>query len=170
MRAHSLLLSPPILVLIALLAPGCGADSPQSDGAPGLSLTDASVCAVVFSPVPELEGAANSAASDWSTATGCDITVGPGGIPIVLADSIPDADGAEHQGQTSDARDVVWVHRLAARRYRVVLHEMGHALGGNHTDTDGCLSGAPGRRNVIDAAALASVCSALSCPAFAPGG
>lgn len=126
-------------------------------------LSDASVCEVRFSPEPALEGAANSAASDWSTATGCDITVGPGGIPIVLADSIPDADGNERQGQTSDGRDVIWIHRLATRRYHVVVHEMGHALGGEHVASDGVLSGAVPRTNVIDAASLASVCSVLAC-------
>jgi hypothetical protein len=173
--ARSRWTSAPVLVMVfgPVLA-GCPEASPPSDRAlPGLAPTepDASLaCSVRFSPVPELEGATNSAASDWSTATGCDITVGPGGIPVVLADSIPDAEGVERQGQTSDARDIIWVHRLATRRFRVVLHEMGHALGGNHTDTDGCLSGAPGRRDVIDEAALVTVCSALPCPAFSLSG
>lgn len=171
--ARSLLRS--LLALVVMAAPslaGCGSEaSPPSVAhlARAGTIADASACAVIFSPAPELVGATNSAASDWSQATGCDISVGPGGIPVVLADSIPDADGAEHQGQTSDARDIIWVHRLATRRYRVVLHEMGHALGGNHTDTDGCLSGALGRRDVVDEAALESVCAALPCQAFSPG-
>lgn len=163
-----------MLVLVAASAlAGCTEASPPSIVSPGLTPTepDASLgCSVRFSPEPELEGATNSAASDWSAATGCEITVGPGGIPVVLADSIPDEDGAERQGSTDIARTRIQVHRLATRRFRVVLHEMGHALGGEHTDTDGCLSGALGRRNVVDAAALETVCAVLPCLGFSPAG
>lgn len=165
---RSLLRSSPALVLLAaLVLAGCSsmASPPLSgDTSPGLAPT----CAVTFSPEPALEGATNSAASDWSAATGCAITVGPGGIPVELADSIQDDCGAEHQGATSAARDRIRVHRLTSRRYAVLLHEMGHALGGDHTDTDGALSGAPGRRNVIDGAALETVCARLPCAWMAP--
>lgn len=124
---------------------------------------------MTFSPAPELEGATNSAASDWATATGCTITVGPGGIPVVLADEILDDDGVEHMGATAPTRDRIRISSAATRRYHVMLHEMGHALGGNHTDTDGALSGWAERTNVIDGAALESVCAALPCLAFTPG-
>lgn len=158
-------------LLLPLAACGSPASPPSGpeDTARG-DLTDASIaCAVRFSPEPALVGATNSAASDWSQATGCAITVGAGGIPVVLADSIPDDDGAEHQGATSAARDLIRIHRLTTRRYHVMLHEMGHALGGDHVATDGALSGSPGYRNVIDEASLGSVCARLPCLAFSPG-
>jgi hypothetical protein len=159
-----------VLVLVPLLAPGCAsADSPPSvESEPPGRAAIPTECAVTFSPEPELGAATRSAASDWSAATGCAITVGAGGIPVLLADSIPDADGDEHMGVTSPERDVIRIHRRATRRYHVVVHEMGHALGGDHVETDGVLSGQVPRTNTIDAASRASVCSRLSCAPASP--
>jgi len=55
-----------------------------------------------------------------------------------------------------------------ARRASTVLHELGHALGGEHTATDGILSGAKSRRDVIDTAALETVCARLPCGVLSP--
>jgi hypothetical protein len=168
MLARSGLCAPRVLVLLAPLAlAACGGGDvvPPSvhDAAPPEL---APTCAVRFSPVPELTGATNSAAFDWGAATGCDVTVGEGGIPVVFSDAIVDKAEVDHPGGWQDGR--ILVHTGQARLYHILLHEVGHALGGLHVETDGALSGQKGYRNVIDAASLASVCAVLACPLFAP--
>jgi hypothetical protein len=121
-----------------------------------------------------LEADVEHAAERWSAATGCEVQIAsPGAVGTVavrLAASIPRPDGSEAPGATSEARDEVLVlMRLGARqRASTVLHELGHALGGDHTEGDGVLSGAKRRRDVIDAPALESVCGRLACGRLAP--
>lgn len=108
------------------------------------------------------------AAARWSLATGCLITAEPavGETRIDLAASLPYGPGGrEVPGWTSNDLTQVFIHVRAGREQRAssLLHEMGHALGGLHTESDGVLSGQPGRRDVIDQAALVTVCSRLPC-------
>jgi hypothetical protein len=89
---------------------------------------------------------------------------------VLIVASVVRPDGTQAPGATSAERDLVEINvRLGpAQRRRTVLHELGHALGGDHVETDGVLSGQKGWRPVIDGASLASVCSRLDCPAFNP--
>lgn len=166
MRAHLLL---PVL----LLAPACTLDEvPPLPVAPperAAYLPDP-YCFVAFSPDEALRLATEEWAARWSVATDCDIVVADGGIPVQLALSIERPDGTQAPGVTSEARDLIQINARSRfeQRARSVGHEMGHALGGDHTGSDGVLSGARQRRDVIDLASLDSVCRSLACGAVSP--
>lgn len=128
---------------------------------------------VRLSPDPELAAPVEAAAQRWSAATGCRIDIGApgdGGVPVALVATVLRPDGSEAPAVTSAARDRLEVNARvgAAQRQRTLDHELGHVLGGDHTASDGVLSGEPGRRDVIDPEALESVCSRLRCSAFSP--
>lgn len=157
-----------VLLLTCSVALGCGGDAiPPSAaaGTPGPTLIGAAHCAATFSPDAALLEATELAAARWSVATGCEVVVAEGGVPVELAATIPRPDGSEAPGATSAERDLVRINMRVgkAQRERTVMHELGHALGGDHTASDGVLSGAKGGRDVIDAEALATVCSRLPC-------
>lgn len=125
---------------------------------------------MAFSPVEALRPETDAAAERWSAATGCAVEASDAGVPIDIVASIVRPDGTQAPGVTSEERDRIEVNVRCrvGQRASVVLHEMGHALGGDHVEGDGVLSGEKGRRDVIDAASLASVCSRLDCPEFNP--
>jgi hypothetical protein len=125
---------------------------------------------VAFSPIEALRPDAEMAADRWGAATGCAIDVGDAGVPMLIVAGIRRPDGTQAPGWTSDERDRIEINvRVgAAQRPSTVLHEMGHALGGDHVGSHGVLSGEKGRVDVIDAASLASVCSRLDCPVLSP--
>jgi hypothetical protein len=127
-------------------------------------------CHVAFSPDEGLLPDVELAAERWSAATGCDIDVSDAGVPVTIVASIVRPDGSQAPGWTSDERDRVEINVRCgtAQRTSATFHELGHALGGDHVESDGILSGQKGRRDVIDEASLASVCSRLDCPAFNP--
>jgi hypothetical protein len=172
-----------VLVLTALLAPGCvTADVPPSadDSAPGLSLTDASLpeCEVVLSPEPDLEAETGSAARRWSVATGCDIHIGEGGLPIRSEAYVYDPDATRMCGLATwdDARvavqhvEVAMVDVACLPAY-TVLHELCHALSGiqGHTLSGVCASGTSKDKSTrIDEPSLQLVCYGLHCSRFAP--
>lgn len=143
---------------MALVGCACGEEAP------------AARCSVVLSPDEAIEGEALAAAQRWSEATGCNIAVRPGGVPMRIVASIVRPDGSQAPGATSEARDLVEINvRLGAEQRAVtILHELGHALGGNHVPTRGILSGDKGYAAVIDGASLGEVCAHLSCLAFSP--
>lgn len=158
------------------LAPGCdGVASPPSAavGAPGSSLIASCSFAVEADPV--LEPLVAEAALRWSLATGCDIYLAPDGsgqaaAAFRLVARIFRPDGSEAPGVTNAERTLAEVSARAGRRQRgdTVLHELGHVLGGDHTESLGVLSGTAGHSTVIDAEALESVCSRLPCRALSP--
>jgi hypothetical protein len=117
-----------------------------------------------------LRSGVEAAAERWGRATDCAIEVSDAGVPVHVVASITRPDGSQAPGWTSDERDVIEINvRVGpAQRGRVEMHELGHALGGNHTDSDGVLSGAKERRDVIDWDALMSVCQALPCGVLRP--
>ena len=161
-----------VLLLSLPLALGCGGErSPPSlaADAPGLSLIG-EACSVAFSPVEALRLDVEEAAVRWSVATSCDVFVASGGIPVVLAPSILRPDGSESPGATSIERDFVRINAQSSYRQRreTVMHELGHALGGDHTAGLGVLSGEKGHGDVIDEAALETVCSRLHCGVLSP--
>lgn len=127
-----------------------------------------------FSPARELRLATLSGIESWEEATGCDLTVDePGGVTVELSDDIPRRDehgvpvldGTQAWGETSADRQHIVIHSQLSREDRAlaIFHELGHALGGEHTETDGVLGGKPGFRGVVDLAALETVCSRLPC-------
>jgi len=139
-------------------------------------------CAVAFDVPPELRAQTERAAERWSAATGCDVRIDEGGIPIVVLDEILEADGSlaiDSTGGPVRARTkTVWIDgelttaRIEYRRDaahdagRIIPHEMGHALGGyGHTDT-GLLRATPANWEPIDAASLSLVCERLACAEF----
>lgn len=122
------------------------------------------------SPDEALRADVEAAAERWSAAAECEVVVADGGAPIRLVQSIVRPDGTQAPGWTSPERDRVEISARvgSAQRKRTVLHELGHLLGGDHTASDGVLSGDKGWRPVIDAEALVSVCSRLACGALTP--
>ena len=125
---------------------------------------------MVFGPVESLRLAAEEAAVRWSLATDCDIEVAeygtPGAVPIERALSLPFQEGGrEAPGWTRADRQLVLINQRTGgeQLYACLAHELGHALWGEHTASDGVLSGAKVRRDVIDAGALDTVCARLPC-------
>jgi hypothetical protein len=150
------------VVVVSLLAPGCAASPPSvSPGAEFIRL----------SPTPVIEELVAHWAERWSGATGVDIELGEGGKPLDLVVSIQDQEGAERAGWTSPDRSRALVHYRARNVQTATGHEIAHLLGGDHGEGDGILGrdlGPEGRRNVIDAVSLASVCARLACLWMAP--
>lgn len=154
-----------VLVLLLPVAPGCGADGvPPSvtRSAPGLTLT--------VRADPALVGEVEAAAARWSAATGVHIALGDAGPEFVLEPVVLRPDGSEAPAATSADRQRVRVSARTGARQRAstTLHELGHVLGGDHTDTDGVLGGSKDRTDRIDAAALETVCARLSCAWLSP--
>lgn len=162
-----------VLVSVFLLALACDPRvSPPTEGSSrqGEQLIGEPYCFVAFGPDEALRLATEEWAARWSIATDCDIVVAEGGIPVRLVLGIERPDGTQAPGVTSEARDDIQINSRSRveQRGRSVGHEMGHALGGDHTDTDGVLSGRKKRREVIDRAALDSVCRTLTCGVVSP--
>lgn len=164
-------------VYVVSLLGACGSPLPPgAEPAPRSDLTPPAAaaeqpCGARFTPRPELRAAVEEAAARWTVATGCDITTGEGGVPVELASTLPYGEGGkEVPGWTRDDLGLVLIHWRTTedQRWRTVPHELGHALGGLHTETDGVLSGYPRRRDIIDRAALGTVCARLACRSFSP--
>jgi hypothetical protein len=145
---------------------------------------------LVLTPAPELEAATLEAAQAWSDATGLDVTVGPGGIPVVVDDALQAGGNAPDEG----ACGRTYVRRLATgklvdvRQIAVRLtapagyhcrtpagtlrHEIAHALrslgspdvdpGAGHAD-EGLFAERANDSSTIDADALAAVCETAAC-------
>jgi len=164
---RSLLCSVAVLVVIAA-APGCdhAVPPPPPDGSAPGHLT----CSFELAPDEELRGDVEAAAERWGRATECAIEVSDAGVPVVIVAGIARPDGSQAPGMTTPERDRIEINvrMRGARRASTVLHELGHALGGEHTATDGILSGAKSRRDVIDTAALETVCARLPCGVLSP--
>jgi len=154
-----------LLVCVALLvAAGCEAVPPPGSGSPAADEP------IVFTPDSDvLAPFVAVAAARWAAATGLDIRVGDGGIPWVLVDRLPTGTGTESLGATAADRSEVLIHVRGKYAWpRTVLHEMGHALWGDHVDSMGVLSYHDGYEPIIDTASLESVCERLPCAAFSP--
>lgn len=170
-------------ILLALVFPltCCGSpaqhdevSAPETAGAP----EPAPTCGFVFSPVPELRDAAESAAARWSAATGCDVRVGEGGLPVTLL-----ADMRDREGKPVNGRALVYSN-AETRQYsrcagleissastnvaRTIAHEMGHCLGAVGHTAYGLLSEFSDGGDDINADALALVCENLSCAVMEP--
>lgn len=180
-----------LLALLSVLSLACGAtdrDAIDSGGAPEVVAevpeavetveTSAPACRVVFSPEESLRAETLEAAARWSKATGCDVAVGEGGIPVRLVADL----GLSERG----TRVHGWTHCLdtsaACKRSGLVIdltpehkpaamaHEMGHALPAimAHVADEHALMDNSGGDGFILAADLVQICSVLHCQAFAP--
>lgn len=135
-------------------------------------------CGMVFSPVPELLEATELAAARWSAATGCDVRVGEGGVPVVYVDPVADglvgiggngenASGGvyryEETGACAQIGQVI-EHSTA----QTVAHEIGHCIGQPGHTEDGLMS--PFAKGALNAASLERVCDVFPCAWFNPEG
>jgi hypothetical protein len=172
-----------LLALLALVLSACAGSAPSLDAteetAPlAVAVEPEPVCAVTFTPDPELEAETRDAAARWSAATGCAVTVGEGGIRVRLVeDRMITPSGTEAHGQTfcpSDScrRSELVIEVARDHAEMTVAHEMGHALEAStaHVDDDGSLMAHTGGNGDITAADLTLVCSVLDCTVFTPEG
>lgn len=167
MRARSW----PVGLVLSLALSACGAASDGNDARP-----------TVFSPDPELADVTRQWAERWSAASGLDVRVEEGGIPVLAVDDVAWADGTVWCGATFQVmRGTRW---LGAQAIQVDLtppdgcvgwgytvgHEMAHALGALDHAESGLLANSPalGVIHVIDEAALELLCINVECPAFNP--
>lgn len=133
-------------------------------------------CGMSFAPASELLEATQRAAKRWSTATGCNVRVESGGVPVVVLPEVIDSSGKPTRARTT----TIWVDgKLQTDRTeyrsdslnqadRIIPHEMGHALGGYGHTEQGLMQEAPKLGESIDADSLALVCKVLRCSVFRP--
>lgn len=173
------------LLGLALAVTCCGAPAesePRESPEPATKALEPEGCGMVFSPVPELLDATEVATARWSAATGCDIRVGEGGVPVLLTDQILDPNGVERDGwagvvneysppspELAGLRGSLVVLLTGRRMPLAVLHEMAHALGQpGHIDGSGDVLDGAAPAPVIGPLSLESLCSVLPCTAFRP--
>jgi hypothetical protein len=173
-----------LLALVALLLTACAGSAPSLDEATAgetlapLATTPEPVCAVTFTPDPELAAETRDAAERWSAATGCTITVGEGGIAVRLVeDRMITPQGTEAHGRTfcpadSCRRSALVIEVARDHAEMTIAHEMGHALEASfaHVDDDCSLMAHTGGNGAITAADLVLVCAVLDCSVFTPEG
>lgn len=150
-------------------------------------------CFVAFSPDEALRPATELAAARWSLATGCEVVVAEGGVPLVswsrlfveyTSEGRALLSAINHGGTmkslcglstwTDDESAVRIIDiSLACDEEDAVAHEMGHALARlrRHSFTGVMASGDnPARSPIIDAASLELVCYELPCANASPEG
>jgi len=172
-----------ILALVALLLSACAGSEPldaAEETAPLVvaieTAPEAPVCSVTFTPAPELDAETREAASRWSAATGCDIRVGEGGIPLRLVEErMVTPSGGEGHGHTycpteGCTRSGLVIDVARDHVAATVPHEMGHALGASsgHVEGETALMCPTGGDGAIVSADLVYVCEALDCTRFVP--
>lgn len=160
---------------IAILALGCSAA-----GADGSNFQ----APLVLSPSPEIEPATREAMQAWQAATGIEIQIGAGGVPVSIEDSIQDCGLTfTDRAGTGELRGVhsIVVRRDAGRRCanwsRTLRHEIGHALM-NHFSPDvgpglghaeaGIMADRANATPGLDQAALELVCAIAPCAWMSP--
>lgn len=165
------------LVSISLLSLACSAAGQDESGSVySVTATGVETCGMSFDPVPELLDGSTVAASRWSTATGCDISIAEGGIPVVLADpdQVRDSAGVLKRSTTEikDGVPIVIKYRrgplLPWTVETMLTHEFGHALGAHGHTQSGIMAEATKLGAKIDEEALELVCAELQCVALAP--
>lgn len=181
-----------LVLLLGACAQGTELDSPQvGEPMPVDAAPAPAPCGMAFDPAPELLGAAEAAARRWSAATGCDVRVQAGGIPIVawprlFVEYTDDGHALlseiNHGGAMKSICGLsTWERDQAAIRIidvslacdvdYALAHEMGHALAGvkGHA-ASGVLAAAddPDRSTVIDEHSLGGVYYSFPCASFVP--
>lgn len=150
---------------MALSAIGCGAEPPELPS-----------CRLLLAPDAEALEAVEAAAGRWGAATGCDLPIDAGGLPVRVVDQVYDADGNPiHAGtfMSHNADGSRWPEHIEFTRGAGVsledasLHEIGHALRVKAGHAESGLMG-PFGASSIDAESLAFVCEFAECGAFVP--
>lgn len=157
------------MILTALSGCAPWGDYPDIEGWEILS----NKCRVVFTPDVAIEDEVTEAAEEWGSATGCDMSVSPNGIPVLSVDSV--------WGRGPDQLGATWIYwnsRLPGRwkitrveigswmdsdsAYKTILHEMAHVLGSGHVYGSVTI-GEKVNADYIDELALESVCREIKC-------
>jgi hypothetical protein len=117
-------------------------------------------------------------AARWSAATGCDVRVEVGGLPVRFAtpEELTMEDGGHARGVASfgDDGQVKFIgYRSGSMNDWTVdmtlTHELGHALGCHSHTNDGSVLDSPSQLySKITANALECVCASLNCEVFVP--
>lgn len=169
----------PGLAALALFTMGCSA---AGDGHSKLRPP------LTLSPSAELADATEAAAAAWEHATGIEMVVGSGGVPLWVEDDI-DACGKTFTRRRASTLELVGPAGIAVRRRApagkycrdwtgTLKHELGHLLSelgspdspvpnGGHTET-GLMSEQAIPLAAIDEPALQLVCSYAHCIQFEP--
>jgi len=142
------------------------------------------MAAAALSPAPELLSATLAAAARWSAATGLDLPVGVGGLPVQLkpivvrmpdgtaADVDPQLRGTPTCGALTTGGEI-WMSEAMTEAHgcapmaELVAHELGHALG-IHSHLGGLMASPQAPGGLIDSDALEAVCVAQPCSVFNP--
>lgn len=189
------------LTALALSAFGCGSPpEAQPDASESTPLDDAETpapdanepegCGMVFSPVPELRRATEIAAARWSAATGCDVRVGEGGVPLralPLVFAVQDSRGIRVAGEPIDGGEqlcgasfgrigesITWQVSIATATpgcpsaEHIVTHETGHVLRADYGHSNGGSMQVPLLGGPIEETSLGFVCSGFPCAGFNP--
>lgn len=169
-RAWGLLACLCAILLLAMCGCGGSATEPERE------------CAVAFDPDPLLADVTDEWARRWSSATGCDVRVESGGIPVLGVQESSIDDGKVRCGSTKRLYRGKETIRILSVEIDLtppdgcvgwgysVGHELGHAIGAlGHTESGLMVDRLPlGVVHMIDAPSLELVCAELPCSAFNP--
>lgn len=148
----------------------------------GGSAESAQKCGVALEPDAAVADVTDEWAGRWSAATGCDVRVESGGIPVFGVEESSIDDGKVRCGSTQRLYRGEETIRILSVEIDLtppdgcvgwgysVGHELGHAIGARgHTESGLMVDRLPlGVVHVIDAPSLELVCAELSCSAFNP--
>jgi hypothetical protein len=162
-----------VAMAMAACAQGAELEDPQLAAPLVLHETEPAVtiCGMAFDPAPELLAATEAAAERWSAATGCDVRVEPGGVPVRITS--PEERGGHRAAAVRDRATGDWSVGVAPgllpwTAETMLVHELGHVLGCLEHTTGGLMAERFELYTPIDASALACVCTAIACAVFAP--
>ena len=165
--------------------------------APGVTLLLVALCSscsdvehpvITLSPTEETRDLVEDAAAQWTAATGIELRVGEGGIPIKAAPRALDDEGREACATTEIVREF-GTHRFRSIKELVIartpprgcpnwetgratLHELGHILCNWHVDgwpanachsDAGLMAAVVNATNYPDARSLETVCTYAAC-------
>jgi hypothetical protein len=180
-----------VVLAMAACAQGAELEDPQLAGPFVLHQAQAepAPCGMAFDPAPELLAATDAAAERWSAATGCDVRVEAGGLPVraqgfIFAEELPngltrlhaaDPELRYHElcgatlwrdGGATAVGIVIGIANEGCDPAEGVAHEMGHRLAAKRGHSErGLMAGAneTGRTGAIDESSLVWVCETLPC-------
>lgn len=151
---------------------GCGSVAPEA----------AKGCDVALEPDAAVADVTDEWSGRWSAATGCDVRVESGGVPVLAVEESSIDDGKTRCGSTQRLiRDEETIRVLSVEIDLTppdecvgwgytVGHEIGHVIGGRgHAESGLMVDRLPlGVVHVIDEAALELVCASVECSSFNP--
>lgn len=163
---------------------GCGAAGQEPTPAADLgqelaapTAAEPAKCEVVFSPEADIADLVESAAEQWSEATGCDVHLGQGGIPVRFVERITNEAGQPQCGVThrlrADTGEILGASDIEISTNRAdrchltardVLHETGHGLAPRRGHTsEGLMAAVPNGVDYVDDVSRAFICGELGC-------